>query len=88
LKKAHIKKSKGNIKRHLTTQKTNEENLDNFLLSNGDKFMVHKSTFLDHKGKTETIRIYATKSMLDLLIDANYKQFFLDGTFKCVPKGP
>ncbi len=28
--------------------------------------------YLSYEGKTETIRIYATKSMLDLLIDANY----------------
>ena len=37
--------------------------------------------------KEECIRIYATKKMLDILDDQNYEQFFLDGTFKCVPKG-
>ena len=37
--------------------------------------------------KQEIIRIYATEEMLNILIDQNYTQFFIDGTFKCVPKG-
>jgi hypothetical protein len=39
------------------------------------------------KDSGESLRIYATESMLNILIDKNYSQFFIDGTFKCVPKG-
>ena len=37
--------------------------------------------------KQETIRIYSKKDNLDIMIDKNYRQFFIDGTFRCVPKG-
>ena len=40
----------------------------------------------DEEGQ-EAIRIYATEEMLNILEDKNYNHFFLDGTFKCVPKG-
>ena len=61
--------------------------MDNIKLSSGEKFMIHKTSFKDADQKDETIRIYSTKNLLDILIDANYQQFFLDGTFRCVPKG-
>jgi hypothetical protein len=37
--------------------------------------------------RQEAIRIYGNDNMLDILIDANYDHYFLDGTFKCVPRG-
>ena len=46
-----------------------------------------KNSVKNQDGIEETIRIYATDEMLDILIDKNYDQFFIDGTFKCVPKG-
>ena len=49
---------------------------------------MKKKIFIQNQGEpSESIRIYATEQMLDTLIDKNFTQFFLDGTFKCVPKG-
>ncbi len=77
----------GNIKRHLNNQRTREETLDNIELPTKEKLMISKFSFKNAKKEEETLRIFATDSMLDNLKDANYAQFFLDGTFKCCPKG-
>ncbi len=34
----------------------------------------------------EKIRIYSLEEMLDNLIDRNFTQYFIDGTFDIVPK--
>lgn len=71
----------------MVIEKSRDENLDNILHFNGTKFQREKITWQDKDGSDETIRIYATDSMLDVLIDKNYSQYFIDGTFKCIPKG-
>ena len=54
----------------------------------GKNFLRRLVSFVDEEsGQIETIRIYATDEMLEVLEDKNYNQFFIDGTFKCVPKG-
>ena len=62
-----------------------ESQLDNIMLD-GKIFLKQKIT-INEKETTETLRLYATDEMLDILEDKNYTHFFLDGTFKCVPKG-
>jgi len=52
---------------------------------NEKKLMKQKIVL--NSDKEEIIRIYATEESVDTLIDQNYKQFFIDGTFRCVPKG-
>ena len=67
--------------------KKNEENLDILTNTNNQKLMKKKIIYHNENNITETIRIYATNEMLDILVDANYNQYFLDGTFRCVPRG-
>ena len=47
------------------------------------KISINESANQEYK---ETLRIYASDEMLDVLEDKNYSHFFLDGTFKCVPR--
>ena len=61
--------------------------MDNILTYTGSKFLKEKITVNLEDGTQETIRLYASEPMLDILEDRNYSHFFLDGTFKCVPKG-
>ena len=75
------------MKKCLNIQKKNEENLDILTNTNNEKLMKKKITYQNENNITETIRIYATNEMLDILIDANYSRYFLDGTFRCVPGG-
>ncbi len=49
--------------------------------------LLMRQKIITNNERQEAVRIYATDRMLDVLIDANYEHFFLDGTFKCVPKG-
>jgi inorganic pyrophosphatase/exopolyphosphatase len=73
-----------NQKSKVSTDKDKDELLDD-IMYNGLKLMRHKMAL--NSEKQESCRIYATDQMLDTLLDKNYKQFFIDGTFKCVPKG-
>ena len=74
-----------NAKRKLALDEGLEEQLDNIEID-GKPFMREKIS-LNEGEKDEAIRIYATIEMLDILEDKNFTHFFLDGTFKCVPKG-
>ncbi len=51
------------------------------------KSFLREKIELNEADKKEALRICATDDMLDILEDRNYTHFFLDGTFKCVPKG-
>lgn len=79
--------NQGNIKKKLLLSKSNEENLDSILYYTGEKFLRKKILIQKQGEPSESLRIYASDNMLDILIDKNYTQFFIDGTFKCVPKG-
>lgn len=75
-----------NARKIVIQENTKEEQLDNISF-NSIKLLKAKNSVKNQDGIEETIRIYATDEMLDILIDKNYDQFFIDGTFKCVPKG-
>lgn len=62
-----------------------EEQLDNIQVE-GKDFLKQK-IIINEGEKLETLRIYATDDMMNILEDKNYTHFFLDGTFKSVPKG-
>ena len=62
-----------------------ENQLDNIQIDG--KTLLKQKITLNENETIETLRLYATDEMLDILEDKNYTQFFLDGTFKCVPKG-
>ena len=46
---------------------------------NGEPYLKEKIS-LNEDDKQETLRIYATDEMLDILEDRNFTHFFLDGT--------
>ena len=50
----------------------------------GNNFLRKLVSFVDEEsGQLETLRIYATDEMIEVLEDKNYNQFFIDGTFMC-----
>lgn len=75
----------GNAKKRIGIETNVENQLDNIKLDG--KILLKQKIILNENEKLETLRIYATDEMLDVLEDKNYTHFFLDGTFKCVPKG-
>ena len=74
-------------KRFVKTIKYNdnrEEIIDSIEL-NKEKLMKFKIEYLNENNTTNTIRIYATNDSIKLLNDKNISQYFIDGTYKCVP---
>lgn len=78
----------GNSKKRIGLERIFDEQLDKILV-NGKPFLKQKITINNSENEEdqEAIRIYASEEMLNILEDKNYNHFFLDGTFKCVPKG-
>ena len=75
-KKRTIKNIKFNDKR--------EETIDLIEL-NKEKLLKVKIEYLNEKNTKNTIRLYATSESIKLFNDKNISQYFVDGTYKCVP---
>ena len=61
-----------------------EEMIDSIEL-NKEKLLKVKIEFQNEKNLKNTIRLYATSESLKLFNDKNISQYFLVGTYKCVP---
>ena len=64
---------------------SNDEKLDSFNYFGKEKLLNYKVEFMNEENKMEKIRINSLEEMLDNLIDRNFTQYFIDGTFD-VPK--
>ena len=87
IKKIKYNKTIANAKKKILLEKSFDDQLDKIEI-NGKEFMRKKISINESANQEykETLRIYASDEMLDVLEDKNYSHFFLDGTFKCVPR--
>ena len=74
---------KKNISYQKKFSKLRDERLDNITLGS-EELMKLILIYPDNK-IDKTIRIFGTKNSLKLLIDGMVTQYFIDGTYKCVP---
>jgi hypothetical protein len=79
-----IPKKKDNTKNKINIGRSKNELLDEIKFEG--KILMRRKIETNEQ-RQEAIRIYGNDNMLDILIDANYDHYFLDGTFKCVPRG-